>query len=136
MNWYLDIFKYKYADFTGRARRTEYWMFMLFHFLIIFVTAILMALLDDLVSIDITVFILLFYALFAFVPALALTIRRLHDTGKSGWYYLLSFIPYVGGIILLVFIVQDSEPGHNKWGANPKDPNIDEINDIGKPVEF
>lgn len=136
MNWYLDTLKNKYADFSGRARRTEYWMFMLFHFIVIFVLAFLSFLMAEFTSINILMVTLPIYVLATFIPALAITIRRLHDTGKSGWYYLLSFIPYVGGLILLIFTVQDSEPMHNNWGANPKSPNIVEINEIGKPVEF
>ncbi|WP_243398301.1 DUF805 domain-containing protein [Deinococcus koreensis] len=60
------------------------------------------------------------YALAVFVPSLAVTVRRLHDTGKSGWWYLIGLIPLVGGLVLLVFTVLDSEPGSNRWGPNPK----------------
>ncbi|WP_299396979.1 DUF805 domain-containing protein [uncultured Gelidibacter sp.] len=136
MNWFLDVFKYKYVDFKGRARRTEYWMFMLFHLLIIFVLAFLSVILEDVGMSQIGLFLLVVYVLMSFLPALALTVRRLHDTGRSGWYYLLSFIPYVGGIIIFVFTVMDSENGTNNWGPNPKLANTDEINDIGKPLDF
>ena len=136
MNWYLDAFKKKYADFSGRARRTEYWMFMLFHILIIFLLAFLSGILSELQLEYISLILLVIYVLLSVIPTLAITIRRLHDTGKSGWYYLLSFIPYIGGIILLIFAVQDSEHGYNKWGANPKTPNTDEINEIGKSLEY
>lgn len=136
MNWFLDAFKYKYLDFTGRARRTEYWMFMLFHFLIIFVLAFLYAILEDVGMSQIGMFLLVVYVLMSLLPALALTIRRLHDTGRSGWYYLLSFIPYIGGIIIFIFTVMDSETGQNKWGPNPKSAHTDEINEIGKPLDF
>ncbi|MGC1633352.1 MAG: DUF805 domain-containing protein [Gelidibacter sp.] len=134
MNWYLDAFKNKYGDFEGRARRTEYWMFMLFHLLIIFILAFLSALLMGFDLAFIGGILLILYVLVSFIPTLAITVRRLHDTGKSGWFYLLSFIPYIGGIILLVFTVQDSEYMTNKWGSNPKAPNTDEINEIGKPL--
>ena len=136
MNWYLDTFKNKYADFTGRARRTEYWMFLLFHLPIIFILSFLSGFLEALGSGLVPSILLIIYVLLTFIPTMALTIRRLHDTGKSGWYYLLSVIPYIGWIIVLIFTVQDSEPMENKWGPNPKRPNLDEINEIGKPVEF
>ena len=58
-----------------------------------------------------------------FIPSLAVTVRRLHDTGKSGWWLLIAFIPFIGAIVLLVFLVQDSHPGTNEWGPNPKDPD-------------
>ena len=134
MNWYLDAFKNKYADFNGRARRTEYWMFMLFHILAIFILAFLAGAMTGLGWESMGWILLVIYVLLSFIPALSITVRRLHDTGKSGWFYLLTFIPYVGGFILLVFTVQDSENTYNKWGPNPKSPNTDEINEIGKPL--
>jgi uncharacterized membrane protein YhaH (DUF805 family) len=63
----------------------------------------------------------LIYALVIFIPGLAVTVRRLHDVGKSGWWYLLAFIPLIGAIILLVWFCTDSQAGTNKWGANPKE---------------
>ena len=136
MNWYLNAFNKKYADFGGRARRTEYWMFMLFHLLIIFFLFFLSGVLSEFQLEFISLILLGIYVLASFIPALAITIRRLHDTGKSGWFYLISFIPYIGGIILLIFVVQDSENMYNKWGANPKAPSTDEINEIGKSLEY
>lgn len=134
MNWYLDAFKYKYADFEGRARRTEYWMFSLFHVIILILLMVLAVVLSDLRWGTISWTPLFLYILVSFIPTLALTVRRLHDSGKSGWFYLFSFIPYIGGIILLVFTLQNSENMTNKWGPNPKGPNIDEINEIGNPL--
>lgn len=135
MEWFLDAFKYKYADFSGRARRNEYWMFMLFHVLIIFLLAFLSSTMVDFGWANIGAFGLIIYFLMSFIPALAMTIRRLHDTGKSGWFYLLACIPYVGGIILLIFTIQDSESTPNKWGPNPKSSNTDEINQIGRQLD-
>lgn len=124
----------KYADFNGRARRTEFWMFTLFNALVLLVFVILMALSINMEwALMIVLVIMGLYALFTFIPSLAIIVRRLHDTGKSGWFYLISFIPYIGGLILLVFMVQDSESVSNKWGPNPKNPNSDEINQIGQP---
>lgn len=120
MNWYLKVLK-QYVDFTGRARRKEYWMFYLFY--IIFL--ILAALIDFALGLTFGNgvpygWIYTLFALAMFLPALAVSVRRLHDIGKSGWYYLLGLIPLVGGIILLVWFVTDSENGENKWGPNPK----------------
>ena len=113
MNWYLDVLK-KYAVFEGRARRKEYWMFVLFNFLI----AIAIGVVEGIVG---TVGILgALYALAIIVPGLAVSVRRLHDTGRSGWFLLIGLIPLVGLIILIVFFVQDSQPGDNKFGPNPK----------------
>jgi uncharacterized membrane protein YhaH (DUF805 family) len=122
MNWYLDVLK-KYADFGGRARRKEYWMFALFNVLIYIAILIFSAILG---SIDnslalIGSLLLVVYALAIFVPSLAVAVRRLHDTGRSGWWFLIAFVPVVGGIILLVFTVQDGVPGENEYGKNPKE---------------
>ncbi|QSX36378.1 DUF805 domain-containing protein [Shewanella sedimentimangrovi] len=102
----------KYADFTGRARRTEYWMFVLFY-LIFYV---LLAGLDYLLGAS---WIVNLFALALLLPSLAVGARRLHDTGRSGWWQLLNFIPVIGWIVLLIFMVQDSAET-NVYGANPK----------------
>ena len=101
-----------YAGFTGRARRSECWWFALFY-LIAFVVA---AIIDAVIGAPVVEF-LVFLALI--VPAIAVGARRLHDTGKSGWWLLISFIPF-GGLVLLVFTVQDSQPGDNQYGPSPK----------------
>ncbi|HEX5081730.1 MAG TPA: DUF805 domain-containing protein [Blastocatellia bacterium] len=121
MNWYLDVLK-KYADFSGRARRKEYWMFVLFNILICIAIMIFSAILA---SIDtslalIGTLLLVVYGLAIIVPGLAVTVRRLHDTGRSGWWILIALVP-VAGIVLLVFEVQDSTPGENEYGKNPKE---------------
>ena len=104
----------KYADFSGRARRSELWWFALAEFVVL---GVLYGLGRASSLFSILYFLV---ALALIVPALAVSVRRLHDTGKSGWFVLLSFIPFVGGIILLVFFVQDSAPGDNQYGPNPK----------------
>jgi uncharacterized membrane protein YhaH (DUF805 family) len=122
MNWYLDVLK-KYAEFSGRARRKEYWMFALFNALIYIAIMIFSAILgaiDNSLAL-IGTLLLLVYILAIFVPSLAVAVRRLHDTGRSGWWFLIAFVPFVGGIILLVFTVQDSVPGENEYGKNPKE---------------
>lgn len=135
MNWYLKVIKDNYANFNGRARRQEYWMFTLFHVIIVFVLAFLSGALAESADSPVALIVLLIYVLATFLPALAVTVRRLHDTGKSGWYYLLTLIPYIGGIILLVFTVQNGDVGPNQYGPDPKNPDANnEIDDIGKPL--
>ena len=118
MSWYLAVLK-KYAVFNGRARRKEYWMFYLVNVLII----IGLILLDDLLGLpqaaDIGPLGGL-YLVLVLLPAIAVGVRRLHDTGRSGWWLLLSIVPIIGPLVLLVFNVQDSAPGDNRYGANPK----------------
>lgn len=119
MNWYLTVLK-KYAVFKGRARRKEYWMFVLFN--IIF--SIVAMLLDNLLG---TAFegigyglIYILYVLAVLIPGLAVTVRRLHDTGRNGWWILISLVPMIGAIWLLVLLIEDSQPGENQYGPNPK----------------
>jgi uncharacterized membrane protein YhaH (DUF805 family) len=114
MNWYLDVLKNKYATFTGRARRKEYWMFFLFNILI----AIGLGIIEAIVGLPGILGGL--YGLAVLIPGIAVTVRRLHDTGRSGWWILIAFLPLVGFIILLVFMVLDSHPGDNAFGPNPK----------------
>jgi uncharacterized membrane protein YhaH (DUF805 family) len=120
MNWYLTVLK-KYAVFSGRARRKEYWMFFLFN--VIF--TILATVLDNLLGTAIEDlgygFFYIVYALAVLVPSLAVAVRRLHDIGKSGWWLLVSFVPLIGGIWLLVLLATDSQPGENEYGPNPKE---------------
>ena len=112
MNWYIDVLK-KYAVFDGRARRTEYWMFVLFNVII----AIVLALIDRAMGHQILGTI---YSLAVLLPGIGVSIRRLHDTGRIGWWLLLAFIPLIGAIVLIVFMAQDSQPGSNQYGPNPK----------------
>ncbi|MDC6351043.1 DUF805 domain-containing protein [Zeaxanthinibacter sp. PT1] len=119
MNWYLKVIS-QYTDFTGRARRMEYWMFVLFHFIF----SVLAVAIDNLLGItfgDIPYgWLFLAYALFSLLPGLAVQVRRLHDSGRSGWWILIGFVPLVGGLVLLVFYLLDSEDGPNDYGPNPK----------------
>lgn len=114
MEWYLKVLR-QYADFEGRARRKEFWMFALFN--IIFAVSALV--LDSLL--DTGAIFYFVYVLGMVVPGLAVAVRRLHDVGKSGWNILLILIPLVGSIWLLVLLVTDSEPGANQYGPNPKE---------------
>ena len=118
MNWYLEVLK-KYVDFSGRARRSEYWYFVLFNVLI----SIGLVILDNVLGIatnDVSPLYSL-YSLAVLLPGLAVGVRRLHDTGRSGWHLLLGLIPCIGGIILLVFFVEDSQYGENQYGPSPKE---------------
>jgi uncharacterized membrane protein YhaH (DUF805 family) len=119
MNWFIIALK-KYAVFTGRARRAEYWYFSLFMFLLSIVVMFLdwtLGFSKTFGSLGVLSAIL---GLATLLPALAVTVRRLHDTGRSGWWILIGLVPLVGGIVLLVFYVQDSQPGENQYGPNPK----------------
>ena len=116
MNWYLKVLK-NYAVFDGRARRKEYWMFVLFNILVVFVAAFALGLIVGAGAVN----LVYLYNLAILIPALAVGVRRLHDTGRSGWWLLISLVPIVGGIVLLVFFVQDSKPGQNEYGPNPKE---------------
>jgi uncharacterized membrane protein YhaH (DUF805 family) len=122
MRWYLAVWK-KYAMFSGRARRKEFWIYQLFNILIMVVLLILGAAnSNDHTRSEGTLgwfLFFVFYYIAAFIPSLAVTVRRLHDSGKSGWAYLIIFFP-VGNIILLIFLMRDSTPGANEYGPNPK----------------
>lgn len=117
MQWYIDVLK-KYAVFTGRARRTEYWMFILFHFIVSMVL-ITIELVFGIAPHSDTYVLFGFYFYATLLPWLAVGARRLHDTGQSAWWLLLALVP-AGGIVLFVFFVQDSQLGNNQYGPNPK----------------
>ena len=122
MEWYLKVMR-NYANFNGRARRKEYWMFILFNF--IFACAAAIA--DNLIG---TTFgaigygvLYLAYGLVTFIPSFAVGVRRLHDVGKSGWFCLIALIPLIGAIWLLVLMCIDSHPD-NEYGPNPKEMDL------------
>ncbi len=120
MYWFIKCLK-KYADFSGRARRKEYWMFVLFY--IIF--AIVLSIIDRLIGWGflegILGYLYLLFFLGTFIPALAVLVRRLHDTGRSGWWFFIIFVPLIGSIWILVLMIIDGEPGENQYGPNPKE---------------
>lgn len=120
MNWYLHVLK-NYATFSGRARRKEYWMFFLISALISIVLTLLDILLGTYsVEYEAGLFSGL-YSLLILIPSIAVVVRRLHDTDRSGWWILISLIPLIGVIVLFVFICLDSQPGTNRFGVNPKE---------------
>lgn len=119
MNWYVSVLK-KYAVFSGRARRKEYWMFALINTLI----SILLLVVDISIgtfSRDLGLGLLNgLYGLAILVPAIAVGVRRLHDTGRTGWWVFLALIPCVGPIVLIVFMVMEGDPDSNAYGPSPK----------------
>jgi uncharacterized membrane protein YhaH (DUF805 family) len=118
MNWYVAALK-KYAEFTGRARRKEYWLFALFNFLICVVLVVIDSMGGMINPMGLGVLSGL-YSLAVFVPSLAVSVRRLHDTDRSGWWLLILFVPVIGLIVFLVFMLLDSQPGENRHGPSPK----------------
>jgi uncharacterized membrane protein YhaH (DUF805 family) len=123
MDWYLQVLK-KYAEFGGRARRKEYWMFALFNIIFLIVAMILDNVFGTTIgALPYGVFYYL-YVLAVLLPGIAVAVRRLHDVGKSGWMMLIVLIPIIGAIWLLVLICTDSQAGSNKWGANPKEVTL------------
>jgi uncharacterized membrane protein YhaH (DUF805 family) len=123
MNWYLHALR-NYANFSGRARRQEFWMFVLFN--ILFTVGAMV--LDNALGIadPMTMYgpIYLLYALAVFVPGLAVSVRRLHDVGRSGWFLFIALLPIIGWIWLLVLYLTEGQPMLNKWGANPKNAAV------------
>ncbi|WP_348262945.1 DUF805 domain-containing protein [Telmatobacter sp. DSM 110680] len=120
MSWFLLAWQ-RAADFSGRSRRKEYWYFQLFNAIVmIFIGLFAIAFSDQGKPAMIPFGVMFAYGLILVVPSLSVTIRRLHDIGKSGWWYFIAFIPLIGGIILFVFTLFDSEPYANQWGLDPK----------------
>lgn len=112
MEHFLSVVK-QYANFNGRARRQEFWMYVLFYFIF----AVVLSIVTGLIGLG---FLVNIYSLALLVPSLSVGARRLHDTGKSGWWQLIGLVPLIGIIVLIVFWAQDSTPGENQYGPNPK----------------
>ncbi len=123
MHYYIQVLK-KYAVFGGRARRKEYWNFILFNalFSLIIVIIEFSTGMRSMAEGSSTKFGVLsgIYALLTLLPVLSVMVRRLHDTSRSGWWLLIGLIPLIGGIVLFVFSLLDSTPGTNEYGPNPK----------------
>jgi len=121
----------KYGDFNGRAPRSEYWHWSLFIALLMLAGFLALALLDailgDRVGTALIAVVAIIAGLGVLVPSIAVTVRRLHDTNSSGWWYLLSFIPYIGGLILFVWFCIKGTPGENRFGPDPLQPDISEV---------
>ena len=129
--WYKKVVFENYANFSGRARRSEYWYFVLFNMIF----AICAYLLDTVLNINFEPGaggpFYLVYILGVFIPGLAVAVRRLHDVDKSGWFFLIALIPLIGLIWLLILFFSEGTNGRNNFGENPKN-NGSEINEIGK----
>ena len=119
MNWYIEALK-KYADFSGRSRRKEYWFFVLFGFLINIVLAVIDVKSGTLIRGAGLGLLGGLYVLATIVPSWAVAVRRLHDTNRTGWWLLIGFIPLIGTIVLIVFLASDSNSESNEYGPNPK----------------
>ena len=124
MNWYLTVLK-KYADFSGRARRKEYWMYFLFNMIFLIAAAVI----DTLAGLQFSPlvpygYVYMAYALGTFIPGLAVGVRRLHDVNKSGWWMFIVLVPIVGSIWLLVLWCTAGDAGENRFGPDPKGDNF------------
>ena len=122
MDWYLKVLK-QYADFNGRARRKEYWMFVLFNVII----SIVLTFIDLAIGTSTGTgsgMLGSLYSLAVLIPGIAVGVRRLHDIGKSGWMLLVVLIPLIGAIWLIVLFARDGDPGENEYGPNPKEITV------------
>lgn len=123
MEWYIKVLK-QYAEFNGRARRKEYWYFFLINLLISmaigFVSGFIGGMSQDPSMASGLMLLPMLYSLAVLIPGIAVSVRRLHDTNRSGWWLLISLVPIIGAVVLIVFLVQDSQPGSNSYGSNPK----------------
>ena len=124
MKWYLKVVKDNYANFEGRARRKEYWMFILFHMIfvygILFITGAIAVAIEN----PFIIFLTHVYLLAVMIPTLAVAVRRMHDVGKSGWYVLIPIYSFI-------LAVTEGEKGPNEYGSDPKGNSDAEINEIG-----
>lgn len=134
MEWMLLPYK-RYAEFSGRSRRMEYWMFRLFEFAAIIALFVVVSGLAAVAGSaggdtaggvfgSIGGLLIVAFVLGSFIPGLAVTVRRLHDTGRSGWMLLIGLIPLIGPIVLLVFLFSDGTRGPNEYGSDPKEVNM------------
>ena len=115
MEWFKKVVFHNYANFKGRARRKEYWMFHLFYILFMVILGIFADFVDEAFA-----FLVIIFMLAMIMPVISVTARRLHDVGKSGWLQLITLIPLIGAIVLLVFVCKDSDPLENEYGTSPK----------------
>jgi uncharacterized membrane protein YhaH (DUF805 family) len=132
--YYINAFKNNYVNFSGRARRKEFWGFTLFNTLMYFVLIFVGVLITD--GDDASFAIFGIYFLGSALPMLAVACRRLHDIGKSGTMYFVRFIPIAGPIWLLVMYVTEGESGPNRYGDDPKNGGYGEFDEIGRPDVF
>ncbi len=111
----------RYADFTGRSRRAEYWLFTLLYVLVYLAcVVVVMTFGERSIAALLMAVVLSIFVLGSFVPALAVSFRRLHDINRTAWWMLIAFLPIIGGFVLLIFDIQDGTRGDNRFGADPK----------------
>jgi uncharacterized membrane protein YhaH (DUF805 family) len=119
VSWYLEVLK-KYAVFNGRARRMEYWYFVLFNIIVLIVLSLIDVLLGTFNIVQGVGLLSGIYSLAVLIPTIAVTVRRLHDIDRTGWWILINLIPLIGTIVLLVFELTPGTPGSNSYGPDPK----------------
>ena len=131
MKWYITCIK-NYFNFTGRARRREYWVFVLINLTVILSLLFLSFYTEEEFGTDFPITIMFIYILFIIIPHFAVVVRRLHDINKSGVWWFIRFVPFIGPFWLLYLLCEDSWEGPNKWDINPKGiGNEDVIDQIG-----
>ena len=131
MEWYVKVLR-QYADFEGRARRKEFWMFQLFHLIILFTLAMIGGVFAA-AELGVGMIAYVIYALGTIIPSLALSVRRMHDLDKSGWMLLVGIIPLIGPIWLLILYMTEGTQGENAYGPDPKAASsFDMIDEIGE----
>ncbi len=118
MNWYFEVLQ-KYAVFDGRARRKEYWYFTLFNMIIVYAISALDHLVFSTVTDSGVGLLGAIYFLAVFLPYLSVSIRRLHDTDRTGWWLLINLIPLIGMIVFIVFMASKGTEGDNQYGPSP-----------------
>lgn len=123
MKWYLKVVRDNYANFEGRARREEYWMFALFNVIFVvlsYIPFIAGAVMESEALMMIGGLLLFLYIVALLIPSIAVVVRRLHDQGKSGTWYFIGFVPFIGGIWLLILMATEGTHGPNQYGPDPK----------------
>ena len=121
--WFWNPIKYKYTDFEGRATREEFWMFILVYIIIYIVLSIVFSLL----ALEVLIFL---FSLAVLVPSIAITARRLHDTGKSGWWQLIGLVPVIGWLIVIILLVGKGTESENKYGPRPKEGGTEPLTTV------
>jgi uncharacterized membrane protein YhaH (DUF805 family) len=133
LSWFIEALK-KYAVFSGRSRRKEYWYFVLF----VVIISIVLSIIDGLFGTNHRStgagLLSSIFSLAVLIPSIAVSVRRLHDIDRTGWWVLIGLVPIIGWIVLLVFHVQDSTPGTNRYGPNPKSTEYQSMTAQSQPL--
>lgn len=126
MNWYLKVLK-QYFDFSGRARRKEYWMYTLFNVIVAFALGIIDGITGAKLGGEMFGLLGTLYTLAVLIPGIAVGVRRMHDLDRSGWWLLIAFVPVIGAIVLLVWACSEGSRGSNRFGPDPKSDEGDGV---------